>query len=289
MSFDTIDQSVQSATPVELYTFQSTTSTWYRTSYENDVTFGGHTYTAVPGGRDSISIVDMANDQAALAVDILATDAIAQNFVAGVPPDSLQITVTRYYPSYGVSLQFWQGYASSISFKGRFASFRVPNGTFDALSCDVPNVSATRHCNNVLYDAQCGITPAGSAFSMPFSVTRTITSISADGRTIGLSSATPSTPLNNYSVHGNLVHNSTGLQRSIIGEATNGLTVTLATQFPNSVLNIGDSITVQAGCDHTMSASCSAKFNNAVNFGGIPNLPPSNIFDVGLLAARYGA
>ena len=296
LTFDQVEQSTALAGPVELFTFTSPTATWRRTSAPSDVTFGGNVYTAVPGGRDAIAIVDVAGDQSALAIDLIASDAIAQNFVNGVPPDSLLVTLVRYHPTYGVSLQFWSGYASAVSFKDRFASFRVPSLTFDALSLDVPSVCATRHCNNVLGDGQCTIAFTGSAFGTPFQITnKTIASISGDGKTIVLSGTLPD-PVEvddagttaPYSLFGTLIHTPTGAQRTIIGEASDGKTLTLMAQFQNGVASVGDAVTVRAGCARTIK-HCLNRFNNVINFGGIPNLPPSNIFYVGLLAARYNS
>jgi hypothetical protein len=49
---------------------------------------------------------------------------------------------------------------------------------------------------------------------------------------------------------------------------------------------VGDAVKVFAGCDLTL-AQCKAKFSNVLNFGGMPHMPQSNLFRVGLTAARY--
>jgi len=72
---------------------------------------------------------------------------------------------------------------------------------------------------------------------------------------------------------GEIVRNVDGERRAIVDQA--GAVLTLAHPF-RTLLN-GNGVTLYAGCDHTL-ATCSDKFNNAVNFGGHPTVPSSNPF-----------
>jgi len=47
--------------------------------------------------------------------------------------------------------------------------------------------------------------------------------------------------------------------------------VVLALPMPNTI-EVGDTITIVAGCDKT-AATCKAKFNNLINFRGFPDIP----------------
>lgn len=44
-------------------------------------------------------------------------------------------------------------------------------------------------------------------------------------------------------------------------------------------INVGDAVTVYAGCDHAV-ATCFSKFVNVPNFGGLPHLPTVNPYYV---------
>ena len=54
-------------------------------------------------------------------------------------------------------------------------------------------------------------------------------------------------------------------------------TSVLLIMTPFRELENGDAVTLYAGCDHT-AATCLAKFDNLVNFGGCPAVPEFNPF-----------
>lgn len=286
VSFDDVETSAVSAKPVELIEFDCYPTSYLVTTNESDVTYSARVYSAVASSRDSIQIVDLLTDQVSLGIEMPASHPLVQQYVNGVPPQSLRVTVTRYYPAFGVALVFWPtSYVSSLSFSGRTATFRVPSQTNDSFSIDCPSVCATKLCNNVLYDAQCAVAKAS------FKVATTITSISTDGKTIVLAATVPHPTLgypngSAWSLHGELLHVASGATRTIIGEATDHKTLTIFTQFPNGLVTVGDSVDVYAGCDHTI-ATCDVKFSNGVNHGGHPYLPIGNIFYQGLTHVSY--
>lgn len=285
MTFDSVEQSVQSGTPRELYDFVAPTKTWRLCTGDNDIVFNGNLYTATAGSRSNLTIVSSTDTAGDLTITIPASHDFAKSYVAGLPPREVLVTLTRYHPSSGVFSQLWQGYATGLAFQlveeGAAALVQVPDLLTTALACDVGSVIASRVCNHVLGDPQCTVNLAS------FTVTTTITAISADGRTITTAASVPAAVSSvDWSLHGALKHVASGESRTIVQQyALNQFL--LQAPMPNGVLAVGTSVSIVAGCNKSLSQACAPKFTNAINFGGLPLLPQSNIFYVGLVNAHY--
>lgn len=280
MSFDTYELSVEDSEPIELYTFAGPVQTWRLTTYHKDVAFGGDTYVATPGSRSNLLVVDVHADSYDATVELAATHPLVQYYANGVAPREVSFNAKRYQASSGLAIQLWDGFIEALSFKDRMGSFRVPSATAEAMRLDCPSVVAQRLCNHILYDGRCTIARAG------FQLVTTIAAISADGRTITTVGSVPG-PTNNtpWARHGELLHSATTERRTITEQlALNQFQVQC--EFQNASINIGDPVTVFAGCDHQVT-TCRDKFANVINFGGFPDLPQSNIFYVGLTSTRY--
>ena len=65
-----------------------------------------------------------------------------------------------------------------------------------------------------------------------------------------------------------LTGNNAGLSCTIKKQVSGAIDVFVPTAFS---IQVGDTFTVQAGCDKTL-ATCRDKFNNVVNFGGFPDI-----------------
>lgn len=79
---------------------------------------------------------------------------------------------------------------------------------------------------------------------------------------------------NGYFSHGRLTFTSganAGLSFQVKSHESGSFELLLPT---GRAINVGDSFSVQAGCDKTL-ATCKAKFNNVVNFGGFPHINPN--------------
>lgn len=60
---------------------------------------------------------------------------------------------------------------------------------------------------------------------------------------------------------------------------------TVSVHIPFRVATVGSSINVYAGCPHSIDF-CNRKFLNAVNFGGFPQVPTNNPFQIDLESGR---
>lgn len=283
MSFDSLERSIESSLIAELYICAAPAFTYYLTSSTNDIVYGGQTYKATNGARSNALTVDLSSDASDVTFTIPIDHALVNAYAPGIPVAELEITIIRYQIAGGAGMQIWQGYVSGMSLSGELASFRVPSGTADTLLLNVPGVLATRACNNVLYDNQCTIVRAS------YTITTTILGISADGKTIGVSSMAglPGSTVTGWATHGDILHN-LSTERRTITLHTGPATLTLQCAFPNGVIHVGDVVSVAAGCDHQLDTGCGAKFNNAINYTGVWALPVSNVFYVGLDRAVTG-
>lgn len=286
MSFDTVDESVQDAQPIELYAFTTPTATTYVTTAEKDIVYGGNTYTATPGARSNLTSADVADNAEDLNIELFAAHALPQSYANGLPPREVAVVVLRYFAASGFFAQLWSGYVASLSFAGDYATFRVPSGTADALQVQIPSLVCSRLCQHVLYDDFCTVSRAGLTHGTPYAVSTTISSISPDGLTLSLAGSPFITDLTFFQ-HGEILHTSSTERRTITA-TVNATDAQIQVPFPGGTLHVGDALTIYAGCDHTV-ATCFNKFANVVNFGGLPYLPRSNVFYVGLSAAFYGS
>jgi uncharacterized phage protein (TIGR02218 family) len=134
---------------------------------------------------------------------------------------------------------------------------RVPSITDDAMKVRLPTVRAQRLCNHVLYDTQCRVDRSSFQF--------TTTIVSQSGATLVLSSAAGKP--NQWATFGEVVLAATGERRNVLSQI--GTTFTISLSFVGLVG--GDTVTVFAGCNHNLF-TCRDKFNNVINFGGMPHL-----------------
>lgn len=266
MTWQTDEQADEFSRPVELYVFQTPTTTYRLTSYYRDFVYGGNTYTSIPEARSNLITADASQSSSDdFSVEIPATHALAQAYAGFIPPREVVVTVLRYQPISNLAMAIGGGYVTALSFKGRMASFRVP-GASDAFATQINAVSASRICNHILYDSLCTLDRAA------FAVAATVIAITVDHKIVTVS--TIGGHPDQWFQHGEILHTTTQERRSISDQT--GTVVKVTYREPVSV-GIGDSITLYAGCDHTIG-TCKTKFSNVGNFGGLPRLPISNPF-----------
>lgn len=248
------EKSVSDSAPVELYTFTTNAGVFRRTSYDEDVIHGGNTFVAVPLMRTTVE-VNATSQAQELNVEMLLSDVLVRNSLP-ILPSTFTCLLQRKQLVSGEVQTIWDGVVTSITVKGLKATLRVPSTMDDALGAAIPSAYFQTKCNHVLYDARCGMVRTN------FDLATTITSVS--GLTVIVAStggnASP------YYVGGDILRTADNERRLIV--AQNGNTLTLNLPFPPTV-SLPASVTLFAGCDHTMP-TCVSKFANGINFGGHP-------------------
>ncbi len=263
MTYATEEASEDSGSPIELYKFVGTSTTFRYTSSGSDETFddggGPEVYTAIPIRRTGVT-VDPDGGSPQLTVTMSVVQDLAARYVFQIAPPDLYLTVHRKHAGSSFSVIQWEGDVMTWSVDGGEVSFVIPNSLVSRVQEDLPRARYQPYCNNVLFDDICTLTRTGHEQAT------TISSISGDGRTINLASigAFP----NDWAHGGELTHSTTGESRMIVNQT--GAVVTILWPFSSDVA-VSDNVVAYAGCDHTLS-DCKTRFltSNVDNFNGMP-------------------
>lgn len=254
-TFDDDETSVARSRPIDLFQFETPTASYRNTSHIVDVVYGGNTYTAITMSRGDQQLAQDPTGRE-LVVTLPITHEIVQRFCAsGIPEHSVIITVSRLQANSGAAQQIHSGFAGGISIDGHTALIRLPALTDDAMKIRLPVIAAQKTCVHILYDNQCQVNRITSSGQ------HSITAMS------GKTATTDSAASGDFYVFGDIVHLPTGQRRMIVAQS--GAVLTLDAPFVGAI--VGDPVRIAPGCAHDI-VTCRDKFNNVVNFVGMPNM-----------------
>ena len=263
MTFDTRELGPVTSRPVELFKFIGNYTTYRFTSWGVDVTNTDGTYTAIPIKRSKVEQGSQEEDNIYMDIELPYSEQIVADYAFADAPPQLDFELYRAHPEdFNDTLLLWSGKTLSWSIKGRVAKLRIPSLFNYLLGSLCPSPKYQAPCNHVLYDDRCGVDPTS------YESTTTVSAISG---TVVTLTAQPFA--DNLMPAGELVFTSGGERRMIA--STNGTAVTVTSRFAN--LQVGDTVTIRQGCDHTFT-TCKDKFSNGINFGGFPLVPFKNPF-----------
>lgn len=258
-TFDDNERSTSQNRPIDLYTITTPTVTYRLTSHIVDVVYAGLTYTATTMTRGSLQVSQDLTGRELIVYLPISHPLVQRFFATGIPEHSVSVTLQRLQSVSGQAFQQWSGFAQSIAVDKHQASVRCPSVTDDPFKVRLPQVTATRLCNHVLYDAGCTLDRAGFAINPPAVYIAAIS-----GSTISLSTVAGSA--DQRFQYGEIVHD-TGQRRMVLSQI--GTTLTLNAPFVGAA--VGDGVVVYSGCNHDVT-TCRDKFGNVKNFGGFPEL-----------------
>jgi uncharacterized phage protein (TIGR02218 family) len=266
VTYDARETSVQGGQPVEIFDIVLPEETYRFTSYGEDVEFGGETYTAVAigcGPRELVQLGKVREVTITLAIDNALAASLRAN---GIPPIDALVTIRCFHVGDLESRQLWKGYIGGTSTDEKHALLRVPNLSDEVFNRGLPVLVAQRTCPHMLYDTGCGVDEDS------FKITPTVSSVSSDGTEIVVSSISGNPDA--WAQDGKVVRATTGEARSVLEQT--GTTITI--DVPFRALQVGDTLNLFAGCDHTIAGprGCLELFNNVLNFGGDPEMPADN-------------
>jgi hypothetical protein len=209
------------------------------------------------------------------------------DFSAVLPARRLNVSITRIQldesqlgfgsPAYGspeppilpnVGFIIFEGYVTSIAFKGRTCSIDV-NPDTEQFNREVPRYKYQSLCNHVLYDAECAVDK--NLFKQQGLVNAVV------GNTISVGGFTGTAFTGGY------VQNLAGTDYRMIIEH-NADVFTLLLPFAENPL--GNDVIAFQGCAHDVT-TCRDKFSNVDNFGGFPFVPTKNPFEQNAFAKTY--
>lgn len=271
MTYESSEVSQHSGKPVELFKYIGTYQNFYYTSNTTEVEFQGpddiapNLYVPIPMKRSQVNVGTQNDDNAEITIDMPVTvDLVAIYGFQISPPDLFLIVYRQHNP--GEYVRYWGGPVDNINVVRGTASIRVPSRLAQALSADFPNVYYQGPCNHSLGDARCGVDMAAHE------LTTTIDAIA--GKAITVDSI--------GTLDGKLIGGEalllSGERRMIISQAANVVTV----NYPFAGAAVTDDIVLSEGCDLAFAGDCGTKFSNQERFGGMPFIPPKNVFATGL-------
>lgn len=270
-SFNTLETSIESSRPIELYEFVLGSETFRYTSAEDELTVGSETFTPEAIARNQ---VEQGSDQSTrtLNVTVPATNEFAERYINVVPGERATINVYRYQrdevPSFSTTVLLFKGLVQSVRFPddGTVAEIAV-RSIEAALNRNVPRFSYMGMCNHFLYDQGCTVNPAS------FNHIGVVTAVSGNDVTVTGAGASGFDFVGGYA-------RPTSVNDFRMVLAQSGDVLTLLLPFADSI--VGGDLQIFAGCDHLIGSDCALVFDNVINFGGFGFVPNRNPFQTGL-------
>jgi len=260
MTYTTTELSESDGRPFFLYKFVRGTEITTLTSYNGLITYLSEDYLPSPIAHRGIVQTGQV-ERANLEIVFPKSDSFARSQFS---PDYNQVTYLTIFRGHHDDPTDVQ-----VMWKGRITSFKVGGSTIN-LTCE--NIQSTvrrnglrevyqRGCRHSLYGSGCGLDLED--WYTNFTATTVL------GNTVTLSS----TPATNGYYTGGIIKFGNTLGLVLLH---NGNTLTLLHTIP--VLINGSAIQLAPGCD-LKRVTCEAKFNNVLNFGGMPFIPSRNPFN----------
>jgi uncharacterized phage protein (TIGR02218 family) len=246
--------------PVELYKIWTDTTYWYYTNGDVAVTYSGVEYVPTAISRDSTSY-DSTMDVTTINVKFAVITNPVIQFVAQNPITTAWIEISRLFRDQdplekGV---IFIGQIKTVSFKGTYGEASCV-GFEHFLRSIIPLWRYSTTCNHTLFDVNCKKVKAS------YKVTATV--LVDETQTI-ITSATFATMSDGYFARGLMEFE--GEYRTMVSHV--GDTVTLNYRMLN--LEDNDTVSVSPGCDGIIE-TCRDKFDNILNFLGMPFIPVEN-------------
>jgi uncharacterized phage protein (TIGR02218 family) len=282
MSYDSQESSTESGAPIELYHI-SGSDDFYYTSGPLPIVYRNKTYEPVPIKRTAPTI-NSKESSATLSLKLPFNNEFAARYLGGVPPEPDEVTIYRLHRSDVTEevIKFWYGSVSAVKFSDTTATVTLL-GIMSKLGVQIPVATYSWMCNHALYDARCGVNKSANTFTFR------VNTISDDGVTLTLSDfGQANTKLADTGFFNGGIFSGPGSvgQRTVLSleeppspyvPGSPDYLYTVVLLVPTSSLNIGDQVTVTAGCNHSIQV-CHNRFTNANNYGGFPYIPTLNPF-----------
>lgn len=269
MTFDSLESSLESSEPIELYKFLLGSELFLWSNTEDTITIGPDTYEPETIKRSDLAI-GKDERKKVVTVEVPATNVLAQRYIGTPPGQRASLSIFRLQrEDVGVETALiYKGSILVVQFPEDQDIAKISLQSIEAASSrSLPRMTYMFMCNHILYDNQCKIDPA--LFSHVGAVS------AASGNTITVSGAGAS----GLAFTGGFVKPSGFTDfRLVISQSGDILTLLL----PFEQDPTGGNVTAHAGCDHNLEGDCSQVFANEIEFGGFAHVPNKNLFSSGL-------
>lgn len=257
MSFDSQEASVAASQPIELYDFASTSGEHWRYTSAADIQIHlGQEYEPDTITRKAIEITEN-QFRNLMEVTLGRNNDFALQYVAASPECKIGLTIYRYQAT--DYILYWSGLVQSVSFDTNgIATVKATLNTA-SIVCISKRRRCQILCDNALGDSGCRVNLEG------YKVTGILDTV--NGKT--LTSSTFATKADGWFKGGKIKIGDAW--RLIKSHTTNTIVMTR----PVIGIEIGNSFTAYAGCDHD-AETCWEKFENCFNSGDHRFLPTKN-------------
>jgi len=269
--------------PVELYVFQFGTSFWRYTDGRAALTVNGLAYQPAAISR-SAQVDSQEAAQSTITVTLDRRLPVVAGMLTG-PPGYRQssLAIFRYQPGATDKALIGRGQISSVRWRGTTVEVTLLQAQ-SLLQQAVPRLTYLPTCNHLVYDAYCGIDPAGFTFSGTVAsvLARGALGGSPDGPAVTITVAGAPTQFGTAGYFTAGYFRFDGQPTFIIAHTvTSGVALLVAlSAIPNGVVP-GTALPCTAGCDRTYEM-CQTKFDNLANFLGFPWMPTKDPFTQGV-------
>lgn len=268
MTYQEQELLAEGGTPINLYLFQIGAEAYRYTSAEGGYTWGGFTYTHVQVTHGNIQQTSEERRQQ-LEFTLPASDPVCSRFIGIVPGQLMTVSITQVHeddPDQEGRV-YWRGRITGAAFSKNGIQCSLQALTqAAAVSHTLPRRRYQGMCNHALYDGRCQVDRSSFVF------TGAVSSVSGSTLVVtGLAAMGDGWATGGYV--------SLGSNDWRLVMAHTGNTLTMMLPFKEDAA--GATVSVYAGCDHSLSV-CESKFSNADNFGGFPYVPLRNPFTQGI-------
>lgn len=268
MTYAVKDISVESGGPVEFYKFTGPFGTFRYTSDNKPGVCDGELYVVLEGGISRTAIDTSVASDSVVTCDITlpAKSELAVLYCYTKSPDELMVEVRRAHRGDDWNTEWemeWRGFGLDTSTNGDEAIIRTGSALQAKLTGNIASIYYQRSCNHKLFDSRCGVDKAD------WTLTTTITKIQSFIITVDDDQAA-----DNALEGGEIINTRTGESRTIYSNTNNVLRISA----PFVMAEVGDTVELVFGCDHSRLGHCKNRFNNVERFGGFPFIPTVNPF-----------
>lgn len=273
MTYDANEDSVESGTPFECYSFATPSGTFRYTTLPFSVTLDGNLYTSETIDRTTFETSAAIASVKTMDIMLPFDNELVGNYSTRTLPDYCTVTVYRAHYGDDLSSEFvveWIGEAVGTEITEEYFVFKTKSLMASLLTGNAKSVKYQYPCNNRVYDARC------QAVESSFRVSATVTRVNLNVITVNSDSNA-----DGDLILGKITLPRTSEVRSIVNNEdvdSGGSEITIAYPFDDIV--VGDSVTLTLGCDNRLT-TCLNRFNNIRNFTGFPYIPSKNPFQGG--------
>lgn len=268
MSFNSREFSLDTGTPIRLYQFSRGVMRWLYATSDRDIAVNTQVYRTVRGGISDNGIRQAGDANVEMLKLTAPADLEVAKLYRGVPPSG-EVALSVFDLHYGETEQVvsWTGGIQSVSWPERDRCTIVCQPLSARMTMQGLRQGWERACNRSLYDQGCTVNR--DLYQLSTSVQSLNGSSISNGALAAYPAGYFTAGFAEWAI-GSGEYDRRGIERHSGSE--------LVLLGGTAGLQAGQPVRIYPGCDQTIN-TCSVRFGNHLNFGGIWHLPGRSPFD----------